>query len=45
LLQFWQDVEELNVQVFAQELALKGAVSAKRLARQLAEVRLIQSGA
>jgi ATP-dependent helicase HrpA len=45
LLQFWQDVEELNVQVFAQELALKGAVSAKRLARQLAEVRLIQGGA
>ena len=33
---FRQDVEELNVQVFAQELALKGAVSEKRLAKQLA---------
>jgi ATP-dependent helicase HrpA len=33
---FRQDVEELNVLVFAQELALKGAVSEKRLAKQLA---------
>jgi ATP-dependent helicase HrpA len=32
---FWQDTEELCVQVFAQELGLKGAVSHKRLARQL----------
>ena len=35
---FLQEVEELNVQVFAQELALKGAVSAKRLAKKLAEI-------
>ncbi len=33
---FWQDTEELCVQMFAQELSLKGAVSAKRLAKQLA---------
>lgn len=32
---FRQDVEELNVQIFAQELALKGAVSRKHLMRQL----------
>jgi ATP-dependent helicase HrpA len=32
---FWQDAEELCVQVFAQELGLKGAISHKRLARQL----------
>lgn len=36
--QFRQDVEELNVQIFAQELALKGAVSAKRVAKHLAEI-------
>ncbi len=34
--QFWQDTEELCVQVFAQELSLKGAISHKRLAKQLA---------
>jgi ATP-dependent helicase HrpA len=33
---FWQDTEELCVQVFAQELSLKGAISHKRLAKQLA---------
>ena len=32
---FRQDVEELNVQIFAQELALKGAVSRKHLSRQM----------
>jgi ATP-dependent helicase HrpA len=32
-----KEVEELNVQVFAQELSLKGTVSAKRLAKRLAE--------
>ena len=35
---FWQDTEELCVQVFAQELSLKGAVSHKRLAKQLASL-------
>ena len=38
VLAFRLDVEELNVQVFAQELAQKGAVSRKRLAKQLAEL-------
>jgi ATP-dependent helicase HrpA len=33
---FRQDVEELNVQIFAQELAIKGAVSRKGLVRQMA---------
>nr|MBP6300098.1 DUF3418 domain-containing protein [Arenimonas sp.] len=32
---FWQDVEELSVHIYAQELAQKGAQSAKRLAKQL----------
>ena len=32
---YWQDTEELCVQVFAQELGLKGAISHKRLARLL----------
>jgi ATP-dependent helicase HrpA len=35
---FCQAVEELNVQVFAQELALKGAVSRKAVAKQLARL-------
>jgi ATP-dependent helicase HrpA len=38
LMKFRQEIEELNVQVFAQELSLKGAVSAKKLAKQLALV-------
>ena len=33
---FRQDVEELNEQIFAQELAIKGAVSRKSLVRQMA---------
>jgi ATP-dependent helicase HrpA len=36
--QFWLDLEELRVQLFAQELSLKGTVSQKRLAKQLAEL-------
>ncbi|WP_395769451.1 ATP-dependent RNA helicase HrpA [Arenimonas sp.] len=35
---FRQDVEELNVQIFAQELALKGAVSRKHLVRQMSAI-------
>ena len=35
---FRQDVEELNVQIFAQELALKGAVSRKHLSRQMGQL-------
>lgn len=33
------DLEELRVQVFAQELGVRGGVSAKRLARQLEQLR------
>jgi ATP-dependent helicase HrpA len=36
--EFCQAVEELNVQVFAQEFALKGAVSRKAVAKQLARL-------
>jgi ATP-dependent helicase HrpA len=33
------DLEELRVQLFAQELGVRGGVSAKRLARQLEQLR------
>jgi ATP-dependent helicase HrpA len=39
-LEFQQDLEELRVQVFAQELGTRRPVSHKRLARQLEQANL-----